>query len=705
MTVRRSSITQTTLEASWIGCGIHRFCALKGCFEISDYSSFISRVISKRLTSKKLMQIKKVLGLAVLVAAFAFVGASSAHAATAQELQDQINALLAQISSLQGGSSSTSCYSFTRDLTVGSQGADVTALQNYLAAGGYFKVAATGYFGSVTAQAVSAWQSAAGVSPAAGYFGAISRAKYNSTCSSTSGDDDDNSGNGGFNTGNGEEASLEKFDTKSGDDTDLEEGQEDGEVLDFKFDVKDSDVEVQRVQVNMEFMGTASGEDKPWKAFTDGKLLVDGDEVASVDLSDEDNWDDEGSDEYSFRFNGVDEVVSAGDTAKFTLALSVEDSVDGSSSASNNEWKVSIDTDSVRALDEAGIDQYVGDSADTVTMSIEEAGGNDELNISESDNDPEATVLELNDNSTSDWLTVGVAQLSAEGDIQLNELPLVVTVSSSTYNALINDAQLVIDGQEYSDFTVSGGGTTEATLTFDLSDEDVVINDGEDVDAELQLEFNELATGDEGTTLEVTATSGVVDAIDAEGASSGESLDTTQLTGSYDGETHTLRTSGIMLSLVDTNAVAPVGDSEAQANYEVEFTVEAFGDDFYIEKSAARDASADKSDGVEFVIENGSNTEYSTTTVTVTSSLTKDGSTSGDTATHFKVAEGQSRTFHLLVTLDNSGASAEGAGYYRVQFTGVGFDADGSGVTADYLLSTGLENFETDTVYVADANI
>ena len=121
------------------------------------------------------MSMKKVLGLAVLIAAFVVVGASRANAATAQELQDQINALLAQIGSLQGGSS-TSCYSFTRDLTVGSQGADVTALQNYLAAKGYFNVAATGYFGSITAQAAAAWQSANGVMPAAGYFGPVSQA-------------------------------------------------------------------------------------------------------------------------------------------------------------------------------------------------------------------------------------------------------------------------------------------------------------------------------------------------------------------------------------------------------------------------------------------------------------------------------------------------------------------------------------------------
>lgn len=72
--------------------------------------------------------------------------------------------------------------SFTRDLTMGVRGDDVTCLQNYLTSTGHFTYSggATGYFGSVTKTAVSAWQAANSVSPAAGYFGAISRAKYNS---------------------------------------------------------------------------------------------------------------------------------------------------------------------------------------------------------------------------------------------------------------------------------------------------------------------------------------------------------------------------------------------------------------------------------------------------------------------------------------------------------------------------------------------
>src|SRR3989338_2657932 len=100
-------------------------------------------------------------------------------AVTIAELQAQINALLAQLATLQGGTTTTTtACTFTRSLTMSSTGADVTCLQNYLTGTGHFTFAggATGYFGSITKAAVAAWQAANGVAPAVGYFGPISQA-------------------------------------------------------------------------------------------------------------------------------------------------------------------------------------------------------------------------------------------------------------------------------------------------------------------------------------------------------------------------------------------------------------------------------------------------------------------------------------------------------------------------------------------------
>ncbi len=93
------------------------------------------------------------------------------------QLRAQVQALMTQLAAL-GGTVPAALPGTVRDLDLGSTGADVTALQNLLMAQGHsIPAGATGYFGTQTKSALSAYQSANGISPAAGYFGAITRAQ------------------------------------------------------------------------------------------------------------------------------------------------------------------------------------------------------------------------------------------------------------------------------------------------------------------------------------------------------------------------------------------------------------------------------------------------------------------------------------------------------------------------------------------------
>ena len=70
-------------------------------------------------------------------------------------------------------------YVYSTNLTVGSRGADVVALQSFLVAKGVLTIpagTAMGYFGGLTKSALAAYQSMKGITPAAGYFGPITRA-------------------------------------------------------------------------------------------------------------------------------------------------------------------------------------------------------------------------------------------------------------------------------------------------------------------------------------------------------------------------------------------------------------------------------------------------------------------------------------------------------------------------------------------------
>lgn len=147
----------------------------------------------------------------VAVIAVSLTGTSASAALTESQIQSILNllqsfgadtatvsnvnsALRGQPTSGTGGTGGGAC-SFTRDLTLGATGDDVKCLQQYLNAAGY-QVAASGagspgnestYFGSLTRAAVAKWQAANNVSPAAGYFGSLSRAKYTQVAGTTGG--------------------------------------------------------------------------------------------------------------------------------------------------------------------------------------------------------------------------------------------------------------------------------------------------------------------------------------------------------------------------------------------------------------------------------------------------------------------------------------------------------------------------------------
>jgi len=131
----------------------------------------------------------------VLVLALSFAVVTPAKADMLSELQAQVQALLAQIASLGGGSTSgAGCYSFTMTHQMGDSGGEVMNIQKFLNSHGAM-VSASGagsvgnesaYYGAKTKAAVAAWQAANGVAPAAGYWGPITRAKAASVCASTS---------------------------------------------------------------------------------------------------------------------------------------------------------------------------------------------------------------------------------------------------------------------------------------------------------------------------------------------------------------------------------------------------------------------------------------------------------------------------------------------------------------------------------------
>lgn len=98
-------------------------------------------------------------------------------------LERKVQELLAEIKSRSAALPESAAYPFTRDLTVGSRGSDVRALQIFLvqqdtgpAARALGANGTTRYFGPLTRAALAEYQAKVGIKPPVGYFGPITRA-------------------------------------------------------------------------------------------------------------------------------------------------------------------------------------------------------------------------------------------------------------------------------------------------------------------------------------------------------------------------------------------------------------------------------------------------------------------------------------------------------------------------------------------------
>jgi hypothetical protein len=329
------------------------------------------------------------------------------------------------------------------------------------------------------------------------------------------------------------------------------------------------------------------------------------------------------------------------------------------------------------------------------SFEVEEEGEEDELTVRSSTSDPEATTLQLEDDSKSDYETVLAFDLDTEdsiNDIEVTQIRVDVTATSdgttaTTTEGIINDVKLVVDGEEFDDVTITHGTTGQ--FLFDLDDENFVIEAGERVTVEFKVEFKALNAGLEGATVEATVDT---DGLAAEGADD-LTVAASQLSGSATGDEHTLRTQGAILEFVssteskDLNSDTTSGDDEGV--FVVKFDVTAFESDLFINKTAASGTTMGTV-GVNFLITDGSGTAVGTSSVPE-ASLSATADTEGG---QYKVNEGETETFTLTISYD-PGAS----GFYGVQLYSLNFKTSaGNPVTQQRALPA--EDYETDPLSI-----
>jgi peptidoglycan hydrolase-like protein with peptidoglycan-binding domain len=631
-----------------------------------------------------------IVALALVVGSFGMP--AQAQTTTNAQLQAQINALLAQIALLQaqiagGGQATTGRCAFTRDLTIGSQGSDVTCLQTYLQARGHytFSGGATGYFGPITQAAVARWQAANGVSPAAGYFGPLSRAKYNAivvvvTPNPTTPDDDDDDDNDGPLEGG--EGQLINIDNLGDVESSIEEGDEDEQVLGLEMEADDSDIMIERVDVEFTKGGTDNGSDNLDDYLTEVSLWLDGEELARMDVDEADEDDDV----WSFRFTGLDGIIREADMGELYVAVTAANSID--SDDEGDTWTVDIPNDGIRAIDAEDISEtYDGADAETITF-VEASLG--DLTLREADDSPEASVVIADEDDDTEEVVILGFELEAEDqEIMVNDIPVtLVTSENEGVEGVVSRVMLMQDDDVLDTVSIPASATTTHTVVFE--DLDLTIGADETEEFWVAVDVNDIdaTTFATGTTLyaEIDGDDGDWDVEDENGE---------EITpdGSITGEEFTFETGGVMADFVSSSAsrsftADDTGESDV-GTYRIVFDVTALEEDMWIDRSVTQDPDRNGVGGAGTGIQWATTTD-TTATVTVTGAVVSASDTDNDdTSSAFKIDEGDTRRFTLTVNLE-----ADTSGFAGVQLTGINWDTD-STVGSNFYVSN-LDEFRTE---------
>lgn len=640
---------------------------------------------------------------------FSSVMIAPAKADTTEDLNAQLQALLAQVAALQaqlgvsGDTGSTGSTTFTMDLTIGSTGAEVTALQNWLISQGQsIPAGATGYFGTQTQAALAAWQAANGIAPAVGYFGPITRAKVNGMGGGSTGGTGTDTGSGSDSfLGGDDEGYLDEFEQLSSyASEEVGEDEEDVPVLGVEMEAQDADQMIERVTVVFD---TPTSNDDLEDFISDVSLWLDGDELDRMDI--EDCSYDSGDDEYTCRFTGLEGVVAEGEVAELVVGVTGVSNVD--SDDEGDGWDVNIPIDGIRAVSPNGVDDVYDSGAFDEPFTVESfASANDvELMVTEADDSPESTVVDVSTTDDTDGVELLVAELEAEGsDITVTEIPVNLQVSGDDdVDGIVNRLTLEIDGEEYSE-TVSTSAAN-GVVTFD--DLDIEIADGDMVSVRVLADINDTegsgaSAFDDGDT--VTAALRAIDVVNIEAEDeSGEDLTTADLTGTALGDPMAFYDVGVMVSLVsvDETLTGNDGNDNDTGTFEIKVNVEAFDGTAYVASSTAAttdDTVQGSSIGsnLYFVDENG------TATVALlaqaVSYTTGDGASLSTGAGNIELADGESTELTFTITRTNGGFATDD-GLFRALLAAIGWNT-GNSATVYNIYNFDFEDYKTDYINV-----
>lgn len=617
-----------------------------------------------------------------------FVGFQSAAAITASELmaagftEVQANLVVA----LLGGSSTTSntasnCTAFGLPGVMGVQQA-VNQL-GYTPA-----LMADGAFGAKTKAGVMWAQSTKLGVVADGAWGMKTNAAYMAwlaNCSTTT-----TTTTTGSTTLNGDFGSISDVNELSQyNNEEVGEGEDDVTVVGFEVEAdNDGDIMIQSVKVSFDSAGN-SGSDNLDDYVSDVTVWFKGKKVGSADV-----------DEFSENSNvftktiALDNtaIVRADDTEKFMIAVSASNTFD-SSDISGDSW--TVDVESLRFVDGSGVvTTESGYDLDGMDVSVDfvsySASADTELKISTDSDSPDADVVVVDDSSSTDDVVLLKGKLKLEGtsDIVIDEFPVSFSPVGANINVMAESLRLVIDGEEYTESVPSIADAATATVTFDNLDFDMSAGDTIEFTVMADMTDMDGTIFAEGDTLEANVTSDNRDLMDVENEEGDQLSDSSEKSGTANGEAQIFRTEGIMVTLVSTSADVTAGQSanDDLGEFTIKYKVKAVGSSIYVSSLAAASLTTTGTGTVVGVERSGTAT-IGGVSATVVNTDDEDLTNVGN----YLIEEGEEETFEATVTAQLPTAGS--AGQFRALIRAIDWStSDGVSYTS---YESNLDSFKT----------
>lgn len=620
--------------------------------------------------------------------------------------------------------STASAYTHMGTLKMGSTGSQVMELQKALNAKG-FVVSTTGagsvgmestYFGAKTKTAVMAFQSA-NMLTADGVVGAMTGAKLASAvvvpgpgsstgslcpngmtlasnCTMAPGSTTPTTPTGPLAGTYGSINDVNELSQYSSEE--VGEGQNDVKIVGFEVEAtNDGDIAIKSAKLSFTITN-ASGSDNLDDYIDGASIWMGSTKVGSADAND---FSEGSSGVWTKTVTLSNPVVKSDDTEKFYVTVDASNSFDSDDIDSE---VFTADVDNLRFVDGSGVvtteDGYDLGSMDVnVSFVSFSTAADTELKITAASDSPDAGIVMVDDASDTDNVSLLKGKIKIEGtsDVLIDELPITIKTTGDSLSAVASSLTLKIGGEEYTE-SVGANCSTDcatvqtATVTFDNLD--FTIDSEDTVEFEILADINDIEnTGvtatdfDEGDSLTASLNSTNRGFIDAENEE-GDQLTSSEKTGTATGEAQELRSNGIMLTLVSTNATSSNSTTNDQdtATFTIKFKVTAVGDSVYVSTVASTAGSAYNVYAVDY---------SGTSTLTDVSSVMTNNTDTDLTGGLWYIEEGSPETLTLQVLRAPSATDD----LYRAALSSLKWNTTGSTTTFNSYTSN-LDDFKTDYV-------